>query len=53
MLINGYHDFSVGSEPGVSLESTHGYKLVGTTGEKKVGEGQDRGRGLRDTNCYV
>ena len=53
MLINGYHDFSLSSEPGVSLENTHRYKLGGTTGEKKVGEGQDRGRGLRGTNYYV
>ena len=53
MLIHSYHDFSVGSEPEVSLENTHRYKWVGTIGEKKVGQGQGRGRGLRGTNCYV
>ena len=52
MLINDYHDFSVGSEPGVSVENIHRHKWVGTIGEKKVGEGQGRVRGLRGANYY-
>ena len=28
-------------------------KLIDTSEEREAGKGQDKGRGLKDTNCYV
>lgn len=40
--MNDYHDFLVGSEPGVSLDNTHGYREQ--TSGYRCGEGEGAGK---------